>query len=98
MRHEWFTVVFSNVPIRHETGFAAQVAGKLAAVVVLHDDRVLRAFKDVEYRFTVQRHEPANLELIGRDALLPQDPTCLFDHALSRAPAYQRNCGITWAP
>src|SRR5260370_5583793 len=44
MRHEWLPIVLADVPVRHEAGFTAQVAGKLAAVVVLHDDRVPRAF------------------------------------------------------
>src|SRR6266853_5578187 len=43
MRHEWFAIVFADVSVRYEAGFAAQVAGKLPAVVVLDDDGVPRA-------------------------------------------------------
>src|SRR6266852_5158276 len=43
MRHEWFAVVFADVAVRDETGFTAQVAGELPAVVVFDDDGVARA-------------------------------------------------------
>src|SRR5580692_12224346 len=36
--HERFPIVFSDISVGHEAGFAAQVAGELAAVVILHDD------------------------------------------------------------
>src|SRR5438876_5059948 len=40
MRHERLAVVFANVAVRHKAGFAAQVARKLPAVIVLDDDGV----------------------------------------------------------
>src|SRR5258708_2606387 len=73
VRHKWFPVVLADVSIGHEAGFAPQVAGELAAVVVLDDDRVPRAFQNLENRRAVQRHQPADLELIGGNALLSQD-------------------------
>src|SRR5690348_15015458 len=63
VRHEWFPIVLANVPVRHIAGFAAQVAGKLATVVILDDDCVPRASQNVENRLAVQRDEPADLEL-----------------------------------
>src|SRR5229473_2330158 len=83
--HEGFPIVLSDMPVRHEAGLAAQVAGKLAAVVVLDNNRMPRAFEDVENRVSVQRHEPANLELIGRNALLGEDLAGLLDHSLGRS-------------
>src|SRR5260370_10411197 len=71
--HEGFPIVLADAPVRHEAGFAAQVAGELAAVVVFHDDRVPRASEDVQNCVAVQRHEPADLELIGWNALLCED-------------------------
>src|SRR6266436_4023477 len=42
VRHERFAVVLANVAAGHKAGFAPQVARKLPAVVVLHDDGVRR--------------------------------------------------------
>jgi len=39
VRHEGFAVVLADVPSA-QAGFAAQVARKLAAIIVLHDDGV----------------------------------------------------------
>jgi len=55
VRHERFAIVLANVAIRHIAGFAAQIACKLATVVVLDDDCVPRAFQNVENRFAMQR-------------------------------------------
>ena len=73
--HEGFPIVLSDMPVWYEAGFAAQVTGELAAIVVLHNDRVSNVFENVENRVAVQRHEPADLELIGRDALLRNGDT-----------------------
>ena len=43
VRHEGLAIVLADVAVGDEAGFAAQIAGKLAAVVVLDDDGVLRA-------------------------------------------------------
>ena len=98
VRHEWFPIVLSYIPIRHKAGFAPQVTGELAAVVVLHNDRAARAFEDVENCVAVQRHEPANLELIGRNALLSKDLAGLLNHSLGRSPADQSDIGVARAP
>ena len=42
VRHEGFAIVLADVAVGDEAGFAAQVAGELAAEVVLDDDGVLR--------------------------------------------------------
>src|SRR5579859_2778850 len=92
--HEGFAVVLADVPVGNEAGFAAQVAGKLSAVVVLHNDGVARVAQNVENSIAVQRNEPAYLQVIGRDALLAQQFAGLFDYALGRAPADQGDIGI----
>ena len=43
VRHKGLAVVLADVAVGDEAGFAAQVAGELAAEVVLDDDGVLRA-------------------------------------------------------
>src|SRR5579864_1314786 len=43
MRHEGFAVIFADVAVRDEAGFAAQIACELPAVVVFDDDGVARA-------------------------------------------------------
>src|SRR6266566_3105086 len=87
VRHERFSIVLADVPVRRVAGFAAQVAGELAAVVVLHYDRVPRAFQNVDNRLAVQRDEPADLKLIGRDPLLTEDLAGFLDHPFGRPPA-----------
>src|SRR5258708_24348771 len=98
VRHEWFPILLSYVSISHEAGFPSQVAGELAAVVVLHNDCVPRVFQNFENRVAMQRHEPADLELVGRNALLGEDFAGLLDHAHGRSPADQRDIGIARAP
>ena len=70
VRHKGFTVVFADVPISHKAGFAAQVAGKLATVVVLDNDGVAGTFQDIGNGVAVQRYQPTNLQLVGGDSLL----------------------------
>ena len=96
--HEWFPVVLSDVPIGHEAGLAAQVPGELAAVVVLHDDRVPGVSEDVKNCIAVERHEPTDLELICGNAFLSKNLTSLFDHTFRRAPADQRDISVTRTP
>ena len=94
VRHERLAIVLADMAVGDEAGFAAQVAGKLAAVVVLDDDRVPGIFEDVDNRIAMQRHQPADLELIGGDALLRQDFAGLLDDAVGGAPADQRDIGV----
>src|SRR5260370_13432249 len=96
--HEWFSIVLSYIPIGHEAGFASQIAGERAELVVLDDDRVPRVFQNVENRVAVEWYEPADLKLIGRNALLGEDLTGLLNHSLRRSPADQRDLGIARAP
>src|SRR6266478_8481456 len=78
--HEWFAVVLANVAAGHKAGFAAQVARELPTVVVLHDDGMPRAAQDFENGFAMQRHEPADLELIGRESSFVQEFTSFLDY------------------
>src|SRR5207244_2882996 len=82
-------VVFANVAVRHKAGFAAQVARKLPAVIVLDDDGVPSLPQEFENRFPVQRHEPADLQLVGRDSLLVEDFAGFLNHSFCRTPADQ---------
>src|SRR6266851_3053549 len=97
VRHEGFAVILADVPVRHEAGFTAQVARKLAAVVVLHDDGVARVPQNLQNRFAMQRHEPADLQLIGRDSFMIEDLAGFFDYARRRTPADQSHIGIARA-
>src|SRR6266853_2065837 len=94
VRHERFAIVLANVAVRHVAGFAAQITRKLATEVVLDNDGVPRAFQNVENRFAMQRDEPADLQLIGRDSLFPEDLTGFLDHPFGRPPADQGNVSI----
>ena len=59
VRHERLAVVLANVAVGDEAGFAAQVAGELAAVVVLDDDGVLRVASECR-RSRRRAAEPAS--------------------------------------
>src|SRR6476660_5559241 len=41
--HERFTVVLANVTVRGKTGFAPEITGELAALIVLNHDDILTA-------------------------------------------------------
>src|SRR6266849_589137 len=77
--HEGFAVILANVAVWDKAGFAAQVACKLTAVVVLHDDSVPRVFQNFENGIAMQGYKPANLQLIGRDSLLIENLAGLLD-------------------
>src|SRR5260370_37256696 len=96
--HEGFPIVLSDMPVRHEAGLAAQVAGELAAVGVLHNNRVPRALEDVDNRVAVERDEPADFELIGGNALLGEELAGLLDQSLGRFPPGQTDIVLTRAP
>ena len=81
MRHEGFAVVFADVAIGYKAGFAAQVAGELATVVVLDDDGVPGIFQDGGNGVPMQGNEPADLQLVGSDSLLGQLLTRFLDDA-----------------
>src|SRR5215475_8508442 len=82
MGHKWFPIVLSDVTVSYETGFTAQVAGKLSAVIVLDDDGMSSIFENVNNGVAVQRHQPANLQLIRGNALFGQNLTSFFYHSL----------------
>src|SRR5260370_3395287 len=84
VRHEGFAVVLANVAVWHKAGFASQVARKLAAVVVLHDDGLARVPQNLQNRIAMQRHDPADLQLIGRDSFLIEDLAGFFYYARRR--------------
>src|SRR5229473_7482017 len=94
VRHEGFAVVLADVAVWHKAGFAAQVARKLAAIVVLHDDGVARVFQNFENRVAMQRYEPTDLQLIRRDPFIIEDLAGFLDYTLRRTPADQGNIGV----
>src|ERR1700745_1403945 len=98
MRHEGLAVVFANVAVRHKASFAAQVARTLPALVVLYDDGVPSIPQENQNRFPMQRHKPADLQLVGRDSLLVKDFAGFLDHSLRRTPANQGYLGIARPP
>src|SRR5215471_10071385 len=68
VRHERLAVVLADVTVRGETGFAPEITGELAALIVLNDDHILTAPENGADLRRVQRHNPFNGELIGYDA------------------------------
>src|SRR6266581_4673854 len=45
VRHERLAVVLADVTVRRETGFAPEITGELAALIVLNDDDILTALE-----------------------------------------------------
>src|SRR5437870_11678821 len=66
--HERLAVVLADVTVRRETGFAPEITGELAALIVLDQDHVLTAPENGADLRRVQWHNPFNGELIGHDA------------------------------
>src|SRR5712691_2290055 len=98
VRHEGFAVVLADVAVGHEAGFAAEVARKLAAVIILHDDGVPRVFQNFENCIAMQGHQPADLQLIGGNSLLIENLAGFLDHTFRGTPADQCNIGFARPP
>src|SRR6266487_2972453 len=97
VRHERFAVVLADVTVRGETGFAPEITGELATLIVLNQDDILTAPENGADFRRVQRYNPFNGKLIGYDAFF----ACQFfhrfpDYARSRAPTYQRDISLLW--
>src|SRR5215475_10345699 len=92
MRHERLAVVLADVTVRRETGFAPEITGELAALIVLNNDDILTAPENGADFRRVERHNPFNGELIGYDALFAREYFYRFpDYPGSRAPTDQRD-------
>src|SRR5207245_1071501 len=95
VRHEWFAVVFADVPVRGRAGLGAQVTGELAAVIVFDDNHPLALRKNTRHHVGVERDNPLDVQLIRHDALFAGE---LFDgfanYSFGRAPADERDLGV----
>ena len=94
LREEGLAVVLADVAVGDEAGFAAQVAGELAAEVVLDDDGVAGVAEDVEDGVAVERDEPADGEMVDGDALLAEEVAGFVDDAVGGAPADEGDVGV----
>ena len=93
-REEGLSVIFPNVSIRNEAGFAAQIPCKLPAEITLDDNGVPRILQQIENSVSMQRNQPTDRQMIGTDALIPQKFAGLVDHPIGRAPTDQRDVGV----
>src|SRR5882724_1170934 len=97
VRHKRFAVVLADVTLRSETGFAPEITGELAALIVLNYDDILTAPENGADLRRVQRHNPFDGELIGHDAFFARQFFHRFpDYARGRAPTYQRDISLLW--
>ena len=92
--HEGFAVVLADVAVGDEAGFAAQIAGELAAEVVLDDDGVLGVLEDVEDGVAMQRDEPADRRWLTVMPCVAQELAGLVDDAVGGAPADEGDVGV----
>ena len=83
VRHKRLAVVLTDVTMGFETGFAPEITGELAALIVLNQDHILTVPENGADLCRVQRHNPFNGELIGHDAFFARQ----FFH---RFPDYAR--------
>src|SRR4029079_17478404 len=95
MRHERFAVILADVTVRGETGFAPEITGELATLIVLNQDHVLAAPENGADFRRMQRNNPFMGELMGHDAFFAREFFHRFpDYARSRAPTHQRDVGL----
>src|SRR5262249_4149050 len=95
VRHERFAVVLAYVTVRGKTGFASEITGELATLIVLNNDDILTAPENSADFRHVQRHNPFDGELIGYDAFFAREFFYRFaDYACGRAPTPQRDVGL----
>src|SRR5437016_1360885 len=95
MRHERLAIVLANVTVRREAGFAPEITGELAALIILDQDHVFAAPENGADLRGVQGYNPFNGELIGHDAFFTRQFFDRFpDYARGRAPTYQRDIGL----
>src|SRR5215469_13687168 len=95
--HEGLTIVLADMPVGDKTGFTAQVARELPAEIVLNDDRVTSLVENMGKGIAVEWHQPTNLKLICRDALLSQNLTGFLDDSVGRSPADQGDVRLAWS-
>ena len=79
VRHERLAVVLADVTVRGETGFAPEITGELATLIILDQDHVLAAPENGADLRRVQWHNPFDGELIGHDAFF----ACKFFHGFA---------------
>src|SRR6266496_4647047 len=97
VRHKRLAVVLADVTVGIETGFAPEITGELAALIVLNQDHILAAPENGADLRRVQWHDPFNGELIGHDAFFAREFFHRFpDYARGRAPTHQRDIGLLW--
>src|SRR5262245_38958382 len=93
--HEWLAVVLADVTVPREAGFAPEITGELATVIVLNHYDILTARKNGADFRRMQRHNPFNGELIGHDAFFACEFFHRFpDYARGRAPTHQRDISV----
>src|SRR6185437_5934161 len=85
VRHKGLAIVLADMAVGDITRLRAQVARKLPAEVVLHNDGLLRALQQPHNLVAVQRHQPANLQLVGLDSLPRKLRARLADCSIGRA-------------
>src|SRR5881397_4104122 len=85
VRHERLAVVLADVTVRGETGFAPEITGELATLIVFNQDHVLTAPENGADLRRVQWHNPFDGELIG---LMPSSPAS-FSTASRITPAVE---------
>src|ERR1019366_9231602 len=90
VREERLAVVLADVSVGHEAGLAAEVARELSAVIVLDDDGVFGLAEDVDDGVAMQRNEPADGQVVDRDAGLAEQLAGLVYDTIGRAPADER--------
>src|SRR2546428_13554281 len=69
VRHERPAVVLADETARGETGFAPEITGELATLIVLNQDDILTAPENGADLRRLQRHNPFDGAPIGHNAL-----------------------------
>src|SRR5437763_15442275 len=95
MRHERLAIVLANVTVRREAGFAPEITGELAALIILAQDHVFAAPENGADLRGGQGYNPFNGEVIGHDAFFTRQVFHRFpDYARRPASTRQRDVGF----
>src|SRR4030095_10246432 len=98
MRHKRLAIVLADMTVGDIAGLASEIARELPGVVVFHEDGMFRRLEDVHDGFSLEGHEPPDLKLVRRDAIVLQDLYCFANDSVGRAPTNQSDVRAGRAP
>ena len=91
---ERFPVIFEKLAVDSEARFGTNMAGQLAGVVVFDHQGVAAGLQDGVHFVLMERHQVADLQVVGGNPCARPGRDGLTDDALGGAPANQRHVSV----